>query len=136
MLSKEGEIRRDEACLDYAGQDVILYPCHGSKGNQFWNYHSEVGCCIFRKKNFIVNSSQNQFVVYRFNLRFLCLSCYKKSKWNTISSTKNLYYFKSRFVLLFFKHKIIFKIQLKIFDNSYPYKTIFLLSNFPRQFSQ
>lgn len=38
MLSKTGEIRRDEACLDYAGQDVILYPCHGSKGNQYWNY--------------------------------------------------------------------------------------------------
>ncbi|XP_076349208.1 putative polypeptide N-acetylgalactosaminyltransferase 9 [Tachypleus tridentatus] len=38
MLSKEGEIRRDEACLDFAGQDVILYPCHGSKGNQFWIY--------------------------------------------------------------------------------------------------
>lgn len=39
MLSKEGEIRRDEACLDYAGgEDVILFPCHGSKGNQFWTY--------------------------------------------------------------------------------------------------
>lgn len=38
MLSKTGEIRRDEACLDYAGSDVILYPCHGSKGNQFWTY--------------------------------------------------------------------------------------------------
>lgn len=34
MLSKTGEIRRDEACLDYAGADVILYPCHGGKGNQ------------------------------------------------------------------------------------------------------
>lgn len=34
MLSKAGEIRRDEACLDYAGHDVMLYPCHGSKGNQ------------------------------------------------------------------------------------------------------
>ena len=33
MLSKTGEIRRDESCLDYAGADVILYPCHGSKGN-------------------------------------------------------------------------------------------------------
>ena len=42
MLSKEGEIRRDEACLDYAGTDVILYPCHGSKGNQFWEYNPEV----------------------------------------------------------------------------------------------
>ncbi|KAK6618488.1 putative polypeptide N-acetylgalactosaminyltransferase 9 [Polyplax serrata] len=41
MLSKAGEIRRDEACLDYAGQDVILYPCHGSKGNQFWHYNPD-----------------------------------------------------------------------------------------------
>nr|CAD7449002.1 unnamed protein product [Timema bartmani] len=42
MLSKAGEIRRDEACLDYAGQDVILYPCHGTKGNQFWQYKPDV----------------------------------------------------------------------------------------------
>ncbi|XP_039296598.1 putative polypeptide N-acetylgalactosaminyltransferase 9 isoform X2 [Nilaparvata lugens] len=41
MLSRTGEIRRDEACLDYAGQDVILYPCHGSKGNQFWQYRPD-----------------------------------------------------------------------------------------------
>lgn len=41
MLSKQGEIRRDEACLDYAGTDVILYPCHGSKGNQYWQYSHE-----------------------------------------------------------------------------------------------
>ncbi|XP_004517479.1 putative polypeptide N-acetylgalactosaminyltransferase 9 isoform X2 [Ceratitis capitata] len=41
MLSKAGEIRRDEACLDYAGHDVILYPCHGSKGNQFWKYNQQ-----------------------------------------------------------------------------------------------
>ncbi|CAG9773697.1 unnamed protein product [Ceutorhynchus assimilis] len=38
LFSKNGEIRRDESCLDYSGQEVILYPCHGSKGNQFWNY--------------------------------------------------------------------------------------------------
>lgn len=36
-----GEIRRDEACLDYSGQEVILYPCHGSKGNQYWEYDPE-----------------------------------------------------------------------------------------------
>ncbi|XP_067124944.1 putative polypeptide N-acetylgalactosaminyltransferase 9 [Centruroides vittatus] len=41
MLSKQGEIRRDEACLDYAGKDVILYPCHGSKGNQLWIYNPD-----------------------------------------------------------------------------------------------
>ncbi|KAK0174985.1 hypothetical protein PV327_008771 [Microctonus hyperodae] len=39
MLSKTGEIRRDESCLDYSGTDVILYPCHGSKGNQQWIYN-------------------------------------------------------------------------------------------------
>ena len=27
VLSKQGEIRRDEDCLDYAGAEVILYPC-------------------------------------------------------------------------------------------------------------
>ncbi|XP_053659473.1 putative polypeptide N-acetylgalactosaminyltransferase 9 [Anopheles marshallii] len=41
MLSKTGEIRRDEACLDYAGDDVVLYPCHGSRGNQYWNYSND-----------------------------------------------------------------------------------------------
>ena len=39
MMSKQGEVRRDETCLDYAGADVILYPCHGGKGNQYWAYH-------------------------------------------------------------------------------------------------
>ncbi|CAG5134607.1 unnamed protein product [Candidula unifasciata] len=39
MLSKNGEIRRDEGCLDYSGgDDVIIYPCHGQKGNQEWQY--------------------------------------------------------------------------------------------------
>ncbi|XP_076361444.1 putative polypeptide N-acetylgalactosaminyltransferase 9 [Tachypleus tridentatus] len=42
MLSKHGEIRRDEACLDFAGQDVILYPCHGSMGNQQWIYNPNI----------------------------------------------------------------------------------------------
>ncbi|XP_043597672.1 putative polypeptide N-acetylgalactosaminyltransferase 9 isoform X3 [Bombus pyrosoma] len=41
MLSKTGEIRRDESCLDYSGTDVILYPCHGSKGNQQWIYNHQ-----------------------------------------------------------------------------------------------
>ncbi|XP_013143955.1 PREDICTED: putative polypeptide N-acetylgalactosaminyltransferase 9 isoform X2 [Papilio polytes] len=38
MYSKNGEIRRDETCLDYSGHDVVLYPCHGAKGNQLWLY--------------------------------------------------------------------------------------------------
>lgn len=43
MLSKAGEIRRDEACLDYSGSDVVLYPCHGSKGNQVrFKYYMDI----------------------------------------------------------------------------------------------
>ena len=38
MLSKEGEIRRDEGCFDYAGNELMIYPCHGMKGNQEWVY--------------------------------------------------------------------------------------------------
>ncbi|KAM3724370.1 Polypeptide N-acetylgalactosaminyltransferase [Dirofilaria immitis] len=38
MLSKDGEIRRDDSCIDYAGTDVMVYPCHGMKGNQEWKY--------------------------------------------------------------------------------------------------
>lgn len=41
MLSKQGEIRRDDHCLDYTGKNVILYPCHGGKGNQHWKYSHE-----------------------------------------------------------------------------------------------
>lgn len=48
MLSKTGEIRRDEACLDYAGTDVILYPCHGGKGNQVcFNYNLKLSLIKF-----------------------------------------------------------------------------------------
>jgi len=44
LLSPEGEIRRDEGCIDYAGQFVMIYPCHGMKGNQEWIYGL---VCIF-----------------------------------------------------------------------------------------
>ncbi|GAU99028.1 hypothetical protein RvY_10088 [Ramazzottius varieornatus] len=43
-LSKEGEIRRDEACIDYSGKESpVVYPCHGQKGNQLWHYNHETG---------------------------------------------------------------------------------------------
>lgn len=41
LLSRDGEIRRDEACVDYAGHDVVLFPCHGSGGNQMWFYEKD-----------------------------------------------------------------------------------------------
>lgn len=54
LLSRDGEIRRDEACVDYAGRDIVLFPCHGSGGNQLWYYerdtkhikHSTSGRCM------------------------------------------------------------------------------------------
>lgn len=44
MLSKDGEIRRDESCIDYAGANVMIFPCHGMKGNQEWRYNHKVSC--------------------------------------------------------------------------------------------
>ncbi|XP_013382243.1 polypeptide N-acetylgalactosaminyltransferase 5 [Lingula anatina] len=42
MLSKNGEIRRDEGCFDFTGQgQVQMYTCHGQKGNQFWEYRAD-----------------------------------------------------------------------------------------------
>ena len=38
MMSKYGEIRRDEGCMDYAGKFLMIYPCHAMKGNQEWAY--------------------------------------------------------------------------------------------------
>jgi polypeptide N-acetylgalactosaminyltransferase len=53
MLSQQGEIRRDEGCIDYAGQFVMIYPCHGMKGNQEWIYgpdntlrHGNTNMCL------------------------------------------------------------------------------------------
>ncbi|XP_065337982.1 putative polypeptide N-acetylgalactosaminyltransferase 9 [Cloeon dipterum] len=65
MLSKTGEIRRDEACLDYAGQEVILYPCHGSKGNQYWEYNkaSKLVRHGSSKKCLAVNDSKKKLVM-------------------------------------------------------------------------
>jgi len=42
MMSKNGEIRRDEACLDFASKDVILFSCHSGGGNQEWKYNHEI----------------------------------------------------------------------------------------------
>jgi len=39
LMSNAGEIRRDEACVDYTGQGTVnMYMCHGQGGNQKWEY--------------------------------------------------------------------------------------------------
>ncbi|KAF6017036.1 GALNT1 [Bugula neritina] len=39
LMSDAGEIRRDEACIDYTGSGTVnMYMCHGQGGNQKWQY--------------------------------------------------------------------------------------------------
>lgn len=65
MYSKGGEIRRDEACLDYSGQEVILYPCHGSKGNQYWDYDPDTKLLRHGSsdKCLAINQAKNKLVM-------------------------------------------------------------------------
>lgn len=37
-MSKTGEIRRDEICVDNTPKGVQLIGCHNQKGNQLWVY--------------------------------------------------------------------------------------------------
>ncbi|CAG0920509.1 unnamed protein product [Notodromas monacha] len=78
MLSKEGEIRRDEACLDYAGQDVILYPCHGSKGNQLWKYDPETKMIVHgsSKKCLAIPTDKSKIIME------VCDGTNERHKWN------------------------------------------------------
>ncbi|XP_074658769.1 polypeptide N-acetylgalactosaminyltransferase 5-like isoform X2 [Tubulanus polymorphus] len=54
LLSKKGEIRRDDGCYDYTGSgDVTIFSCHGQHGNQDWRYrednrlyHTSSGMCL------------------------------------------------------------------------------------------
>ncbi|XP_012946869.1 putative polypeptide N-acetylgalactosaminyltransferase 9 [Aplysia californica] len=44
MMSKDNEIRRDDACYDHnGGENVILYQCHPEKGkgSQYWIYRDD-----------------------------------------------------------------------------------------------
>ena len=84
MLSKLGEIRRDEKCLDYAGgsqnlgvhDKIIAYVCHGQQGNQNWwmeddgLIHHDSGFCLEMlddKKNLVMaecdkNNSRQKWI--------------------------------------------------------------------------
>lgn len=42
LYSKDGEIRRDESCIDYAGKDITIFPCHSMRGNQEWKYDHKI----------------------------------------------------------------------------------------------
>ena len=64
MLTKEGEIRINDFCLDYEGgashlgvpQQILVIKCHGLGGNQNWSYKNKKimhlsGFCIELAKN-------------------------------------------------------------------------------------
>lgn len=52
-------MRRDDGCLDYSGgESVIVYPCHGQKGNQEWQYR-EVGQDQIKKKITLIRDNFN-----------------------------------------------------------------------------
>lgn len=56
FLTKEGEVRRDDLCLDYAGGGVTMYPCHGMGGNQAW---------LVDKKNLQIQHSTGKCLAVR-----------------------------------------------------------------------
>ncbi|XP_058055021.1 putative polypeptide N-acetylgalactosaminyltransferase 9 [Anopheles bellator] len=78
MLSKTGEIRRDEACLDYAGDDVVLYPCHGSRGNQYWNYSDETHLLRHGSSDrcLAINEAKNKLIMQD------CNALVEAQRWN------------------------------------------------------
>lgn len=71
MYSKNGEIRRDETCLDYSGHDVVLYPCHGAKGNQLWLYDARVS--IYGSTNKYYNFQTRRIIKNVHNTLFYTL---------------------------------------------------------------
>jgi len=38
----KGEIRREEICMDYFGEKLMPFWCHGAKGNQEFIYNDTV----------------------------------------------------------------------------------------------
>ena len=91
MLSKTGEIRRDEACLDFAGSDVILYPCHGGKGNQVCIIHLCDTFSLFRRFNNF--NFLSKFFLFSFGLiesiQNSCTTSLPTAAWQSALTTKN-----------------------------------------------
>ena len=78
MLSKKGEIRRDEICLDTSGAQIDLYKCHGSKGNQNWEYNDEVIMLLKLQITLFLILFQNAYFLKQFAKKFLKLA-FKKA---------------------------------------------------------
>ncbi|EYC19909.1 hypothetical protein Y032_0023g776 [Ancylostoma ceylanicum] len=69
MLSKDGEIRRDVNCFDYAGQNVTVSRCHGLKGNQEWRYNHQKCLEMTRDGaglNMVPCNASNKFQQWKF----------------------------------------------------------------------
>ena len=38
LLRTIKQVRRDDSCLDWTGQELLVMTCHGHKGNQQWSF--------------------------------------------------------------------------------------------------
>lgn len=76
LLSKAGEIRRDDWCMDYSGESVVILPCHGQKGNQEWEYSSvsieEEMFCIVKSTVLHTDDTHSSYLVLLSHLKVTC----------------------------------------------------------------
>jgi len=69
MMSKNGEIRRDEHCFDYAGgrsslgqkDKIFTYTCHSQGGNQKWYVDNGL---LKHESGFCVEISEDKVSIY------------------------------------------------------------------------
>lgn len=79
LFSKNGEIRRDETCLDHSGGEAVnIYPCHGSKGNQLWRYNAETKQVVHASSNKCLAVSANREDL----IMDVCDASDEKQKWD------------------------------------------------------
>lgn len=92
-FSKNNEIRRDDACIDYPHgmkgihqhDKIITYPCHGEHGNQEWVYDGNMNMIIHKLSGLCMQlDHSNQLVM---------TSCDKndeKQRWSWHLNTKKI----------------------------------------------
>lgn len=61
-LSRTGEIRQGDDCLDFPGVSIIIYPCHGGRGNQEWTYKEDGTIRQVGTKRCLTLSSDRRFL--------------------------------------------------------------------------
>ena len=85
LMNMQGEIRRDEGCLDSAGYDVMIQPCHGSDDNQHWIHNHQ--------QSSIIHSRSRRCLAINYKTQQLIMETCKrknpKQKWKFIPRSIN-----------------------------------------------